>query len=149
MKKIKFCCFTVNTTHAYIIANNFINNKLKDIKVIYINEKDESCKIKNIISKFYNDMNDKIYYTTWLNEKIINDYKNENFVFVVSGKEEFIDKVNKYLDINQFFGYIINCYEIFDIKDGAKSIIEKHDYYINTTGIVKKEIMNNNSSNFE
>ena len=26
MKKIKLCCFTVNYTHACIIANNFINN---------------------------------------------------------------------------------------------------------------------------
>ena len=41
MKKIKFCCFTVNSTHAYIIANNFINNELENVKVIYISEKSE------------------------------------------------------------------------------------------------------------
>lgn len=143
MKKIKLCCFTVNTTHAYIIANNFINNELDGVKVIYINEKNEKNKIKNIISKFYKKMDDNIFYTTWLNEKIINDYKNENFVFVVSGKEEFINKVNKYLDFNNFSGYIINCYEIFDIKEEIKCVINKHDYYINTTSIVKKEKLGN------
>ena len=57
MKKIKLCCFTVNSTHSYIIANNFINNELENVKVIYINEKNEVSerkKIKNrLISIFY------------------------------------------------------------------------------------------------
>ena len=56
MKKIKLCCFTVNSTHACIIANNFINNELKNVKVIYINEKSEKIKLKKIISKFYKKM---------------------------------------------------------------------------------------------
>ena len=119
MKKIKLCCFTVNSTHSYIIANNFINNELENVKVIYINEKNELSerkKIKNIISKFYKRMNDKVFYTEWLNEKIVNDYDYEKFVFVVNGKEEFISKVNKYIDLNESEGFIINCFEIIDIK---------------------------------
>ena len=54
MKKIKLCCFTVNSTHSYIIANNFIDSELENVKVIYINEKSEKSerrKIKNIITK--------------------------------------------------------------------------------------------------
>ena len=58
MKKIKLCCFTVNTTHAYIIANNFIDNELENVKVVYINEKSEKRKLKGIISKFYKKIND-------------------------------------------------------------------------------------------
>lgn len=139
MKKIKLCCFTVNTTHAYIIANNFITNELQNVKVIYINEKDEKRKAKNIISRFYKKMNDDMYYTEWLNEKIINDYSYEEFVFVVHGKEEFVTKVNKYLQINEAKGYIINCFDIFDITQSTAKIIKEHDYYINTAGIVKKE----------
>ena len=142
MKKIKLCCFTVNSTHACIIANNFINNELKNVKVIYINEKSEKRKLKHIISKFYKKMDDKLFYTEWLNEKITHDYTNETFVFVVNGKEEFIEKVNKYLDINDSVGYVINCYDIFDIKMETRDIINSHDYYINTTGIVKNEISN-------
>ena len=42
MKKIKVCCFTVNSTHACIIANNFIEKQLENVKVIYINEKSEN-----------------------------------------------------------------------------------------------------------
>lgn len=143
MKKIKLCCFTVNSTHSYIIANNFINNELENVKVIYINEKNEGSerkKIKNIISKFYKRMNDKVFYTEWLNEKIVNDYDYEKFVFVVNGKEEFISKVNKYIDLNESEGYIINCFDIFDIKEDVNNIVKRHDFYINTTGVVKKRV---------
>lgn len=139
MKKIKLCCFTVNTTHAYIIANNFIERNLQNVKVIYINEKDEKKKAKSIISRFYKKMNDDMYYTEWLNEKVINDYITENFVFVVNGKEEFVQKVNKFLELNESNGYIINCYEIFDISENTSDIIKRHDFYINTSGMVKKE----------
>ncbi len=143
MKKIKLCCFTVNSTHSYIIANNFINNELENVKVIYINEKNEGSerkKIKNIISKFYKRMNDKVFYTEWLNEKIVNDYDYEKFVFVVNGKEEFISKVNKYIDLNESEGYIINCFDIFDIKEDVNNIVKRHDFYINTTGVLKKRV---------
>lgn len=139
MNKIKLCCFTVNYTHACIIANNFISNELNNVKVVYINEKSEKKKLKNIISRFYKKLQDNSFITEWLNEGVINDYEKETFVFVVNGKEAFINKVNKYLDLNEFNGYIINCYEIFDITVKVENIIEKHDYYINTTGLVKKE----------
>ena len=142
MKKIKLCCFTVNYTHACIIANNFINKKLENVKVIYINEKNEEKRLKNIISKFYKKMDDKLFYTQWLNEEITNNYTKEKFVFVVSGKESFVNKVNKYIDISNAKGYVINCYYIFDIQESVKEIIQRHDYYINTTGIVKKEFLN-------
>ena len=142
MKKVRLCCFTVNSTHACIIANNFISNELKNVKVIYINEKSQRRKLKNIISKFYKKMDDKLFYTEWLNEKIIHDYEKETFVFVLNGKEEFIEKVNKYIDINECSGYIINCYDIFDIKGEVKDIINKHDFYINTTGVIKNETSN-------
>ncbi|MEG2348838.1 MAG: hypothetical protein RSB67_04245 [Clostridia bacterium] len=139
MKKIKLCCFTVNSTHAYIIANNFISGKVDNVKVIYINEKSEKRKLKSMIAKFYKKLDDKIFYTEWLNEQIINDYESEKFIFVVNGKEEFVEKVNTYLEIVEFEGYIINCYDIFDIKKETLAIIENHDYYINTAGIIKKE----------
>lgn len=107
-----------------------------------MNEKSEEAKLKNIVSNFYKKMDDSIFYTEWLNEKITNDYNHEEFVFVVNGKEEFVNRVNKYIDINESRGYIINCYNIFDIQESTKSIISKHDYYINTTGLVKKEYLN-------
>lgn len=87
-------------------------------------------------------MNDKVFYTEWLNEKIINDYEYERFVFVVNGKEEFISKVNKYLELNESDGYIINCYDIFDIKEDVNNIIQRHDFYINTAGVVRKKVAN-------
>lgn len=134
--KSKLCCFTVNTTHACIIANNYISNNLKNVKIIYINEKEETKKIKNIIAKFYKGIEEKMYYSEWLNEAMLNDYENEEFVFVVHGKEKFITNVNKFLDINEFRGYVINCYDICEIRSSIENIISSHDYYMNTTGIV-------------
>lgn len=138
MEKIKLCCFTANTTHACIIANNYIEKNLNDVKVIYINEKNENTKMEDIIYKFYNKLEDKVYYTDSLNEKILNDYVNERFVFVVHGKEKFVNKVNEFLDINKFNGYIINCFDVYDINGDILDIVSKHDHYINTTGIVER-----------
>lgn len=136
MKKSKLCCFTVNTTHACIIANNYISNALKNVKIIYINEKRENKKIKNIISRFYSNIEDKMYYSEWLNENMLNDYDKEEFVFVVHGKEKFITNVNKFLDINGFNGYVINCYDICEIKSKVEDVIARHDYYMNTSGVI-------------
>jgi protoheme ferro-lyase len=84
INKTRLCCFTVNYTHACIIANNFIANELTNVKVIYINEKQEKKKLKNIISRLYKKVSDKNYSSEWLNENIIHDFEKENFVFVVS-----------------------------------------------------------------
>jgi len=137
MSKCKLCCFTVNTTHACIIANNYIVNNLDNVKVIYINEKDETKKVKSIISRFYKSMEERMYYSEWLNESILNDYESEEFVFVVHGKEKFITNVNKFLEINCFNGYIINCYDICEIRSSVDDVIKAHDFYMNTTGIVE------------
>lgn len=136
MKKSKLCCFTVNTIHACIIANNYITNNLDNVKIIYINEKGETKKVKNIISRFYTKIEERMYYSEWLNESLLNDYEDEEFVFVVHGKEKFISNVNKFLDINRFNGYVINCYDICEIKSKVEDVILKHDFYMNTTGIV-------------
>jgi hypothetical protein len=136
MSKTKLCCFTVNTTHACIIANNFIDKNLKNMKIIYINEKEESKKLGQIISKFYKNFQDKMYYSQWLNENILNNYSEENFVFVVHGREKFVENANKFLKLNDFNGYIINCYDVSDMISTVPDIVSRHDYYINTAGIV-------------
>ena len=138
--KYKLCCFTANTTHACIMANNYITNNLNNVKVIYINEKNEIKKIKNIISKFYSSIEEKMYYCEWLNEEIINDYEYEEFVFVVHGTERFISNVNKFLNINNFNGFVINCYDIFEIKSSIDEIIKSHDFYMNTSGIIGSDV---------
>ena len=139
MNKNKLCCFTVNTTHACIIANNYISKNLRNVKIIYINEKEEKKKIKGIISRFYKDIEDKMFYSEWLNESILNEYDKEDFVFVVHGKERFITNVNKFLDINEFNGSIINCYDICEMKSNIQEIIDEHDYYMNTSGIINSK----------
>lgn len=143
MNRYKLCCFTVNTTHACIIANNYIINNLDNVKIIYINEKDENRKIKSIITKFYKRIEDRMYYTQWLDENLLNDYENEKFVFVVHGREKFIDNVNKFLKINEFNGCVIDCYDICDVKSKVEDIIAKHDYYMNSAGIIESKFHKN------
>ena len=94
-----------------------------------------------ILKCFLNTLNVN-YKNNLIDRYDINDYDNEEFVFVVNGKQEFVDKVNEFLQLNESRGYIINCYEIFDMKVDTYSIISKHNYYINTSGIVKKEVFN-------
>ena len=137
--KVKLCCFAVNYTHAYIIVNNFITNELSNVKIVYINEKSEKKKLKSLISKFYQNLEDKIFFTEWLDENVINDYEDEKFVFVVKGKEKFIENVNKFLDLNDFNGYVINCFDIFECSTKINELVNKHDYFLNTEGIVLKE----------
>ncbi|MEG2459698.1 MAG: hypothetical protein RSB51_01295 [Clostridia bacterium] len=133
--KTKICSFAINFIHACIMANNFIKENLNDVKIIYINEENEKQKIKDVITKYYPEVEHVSFYNDILDEKIINEYDSEKFVYVVYGSEKFIEKVNKYLDINKFSGYIINNYKVITLKEDMNDIINKHKYYINTTYI--------------
>ncbi len=140
MKNIKVCTFVANYTHSCIVANNFISKEYEKAKVIYINEKSEKEKLKNIVNKYFKNINRQIIYMEWLNEEIVNDYQNENIVLVINGSENFISKVNNYMCFIQSDVLVINCYNIMDIKTSIADIISKHDYYLNTDGI---QIRNN------
>lgn len=148
--KIKICSFAVNFTHACIISNNFIRENLKSVKIIYINEENEKQKIKEILLKYYPEVKDVSLYEDILSENIINEYDKEKIVYVIYGSQKFIEKVNKFLSMNKFNGYIINNYNIVTLKEEASMIIDKHKYYINTTEIyysknykIKKKSDNN------
>ena len=70
-------------------------------------------------------MQDRMYYSQWLNENLLNDYEKEEFVFVVHGREKFITNVNKFLEINEFNGYIIDCYDICEIRSSIDDVIKE------------------------
>ena len=135
MKNIKVCSFVANYTHSCIVANNFISREFLNAKVIYINERSEKEKLKNIVNKYFKNLNEKILYMEWLNEEVTNDYVNENIILVINGSESFINKVNGYMCFLQSHIVVINCYNIMDIKSNINDIIAKHDYYLNTNGI--------------
>ena len=97
MKNIKVCSFVANYTHSCIVANNFISKEFSNAKVIYINERSEKEKLKNIVNKYFKSLNEKILYMEWLNEEVTNDYVNENIILVINGSENFINKVNGYM----------------------------------------------------
>ena len=62
MNNIKVCSFVANYTHSCILVNNFISKEFEKAKVIYINEKSEKEKLKNIVNKYFKNMNKKITY---------------------------------------------------------------------------------------
>ncbi len=140
MKNIRVCSFVSSYTHSCIVVNNFIIKEFKEAKVIYINEKDEKEKLEDIVNKYFKNLNEEISYMECFNEEIVNDYVNENIVFVINGSENFINKVNEYMCFLQNNAMIINCYNILELKSNIKDIISNYDYYLNTNGI---EIRNN------
>lgn len=135
MKNIRVCSFVANYTHSCIVANNFISKEFDRAKVIYINEKSEKEKLKNIVNKYFKNINKKIIYMEWLNEEVVNDYANENIVLVINGSESFISRVNSYICFIQSDVVVINCYNVMDIKSSITDIIEKHEYYLNSDGV--------------
>lgn len=137
MEKTKICCFTVNYAHSNIITSNFIANELNNVKVIYMDERVGEKKNK-ITDEYYRKMKDSNFFTERLNENIVNDYENEKFVFIINGSKKFIEKTNEYLKLNKFDGYIIDSYNVFDKELDVEKIMNEHDYYINTSGLIKK-----------
>lgn len=135
MKNIKVCSFVANYTHSCILVNNFISKEFEKAKVIYINEKSEKEKLKNIVNKYFKNMNKKIIYMEWLNEEVVNDYVNENIILVINGSENFISRVNEYICFIQSDVVVINCYNVMSLKNSISDIISKHDYYLNTDGV--------------
>ena len=135
MKNIKVCSFVANYTHSCILVNNFISKEFEKAKVIYINEKSEKEKLKNIVNKYFKNMNKKIIYMEWLNEEVVNDYVNENIILVINGSESFISRVNEYICFIQSDVVVINCYNVMSLKNSISDIISKHDYYLNTDGV--------------
>lgn len=135
MNNIKVCSFVANYTHSCILVNNFISKEFEKAKVIYINEKSEKEKLKNIVNKYFKNMNKKIIYMEWLNEEVVNDYVNENIILVINGSESFISRVNEYICFIQSDVVVINCYNVMSLKNSISDIISKHDYYLNTDGV--------------
>ena len=135
MKNIKVCSFVANYTHSCILVNNFISKEFEKAKVIYINEKSEKEKLKNIVNKYFKNMNKKIIYMEWLNEEVVNDYVNENIILVINGSENFISRVNEYICFIQSDVVVINCYNVMSLKTSISDIISIHDYYLNTDGV--------------
>ncbi len=119
MKK-KICSFAMNFTHACIISNNFIQNNFKNSKIIYINEEKENEE-------------DEIY-----------KHRKDKLIYVVYGGEKFVEKVNDYLKMKFFDGYIIDIYNLIELKNSVPDIIENHEYYINSSEIFYMKNRDNN-----
>lgn len=155
----KTCSIYANDVHFATMIFPFINNELKQgttIKTIL--EKDEQENIEKILENIGLDseIKEEIRKIDWKGtniNKIKNNFKilEENIKrkkridIIVTGRNIFIEKVNKVIDLwlknnieilekNEIELNIINCFS-FEENRSADKIIDSHDYILKTSGL--------------
>ena len=145
----------------------FVNKEIREGAIIKtVLEKSISknvCKILNNVN-LNSDLKNKINKLDWEQtniEKIKNILKDiealtmndKKIHIIVSGRNEFIEKINELIDIwikvkfsyfenNNMLINVINCYSLEENKD-IKEIKNKHDYILSTVGIEEIENIEN------
>ena len=153
----KTCGFYVSEYHMVTMLLPHIVTKIeKGVKIDTILNKNIKKEIKELISKLnINDITKaKILNINWENageidfnyikEYMENIIKNNNDIeIIINGTNEEINNINKnieyWLDMNieKLEGIhinIINCYEISEFNSNINSILNEHNYIINTSG---------------
>lgn len=153
----KTCGFYVSDWHLVTMLLPHIVTKVeKGIKVDTILNSSIKQELKEVISRLHiNDITKaKVLNINWSNvpdnsfnyvknylEKTINN--DSEIEIIVNGTKSEIDCINKnieyWLDMNieKLEGIninIINCYEVSEFNSNINSILDEHDYIINTSG---------------
>ena len=160
----KTCGFYVSEYHMVTMLLPHIVTKVeKGVKIDTILNKNIKQEIRELISKLrINDITKaKVLNINWESiEKTDFNYiknymenltKNNNDVeIIINGTKEEIDNINKnieyWLDMNidKIEGIhinIINCYEVSEFNSNINSILNEHEYIINTSGEYPVESM--------
>lgn len=153
----KTCGFYVSEWHLVTMLLPHIVTKVeKGIEIDTLLNNNIKQELKEVISRLHiNDITKaKILNINWGNipensfnyiknylEKIIKN--NQDIEIIVNGTKTEIDCINKnieyWLDMNieKIEGIdinIINCYEVSEFNNNINSILDEHDYIINTSG---------------
>ena len=146
----KTCTFFASDYHFEMISLPYINKKIEnreDVVILTENNLEETVKILVEKTNLKEENRNKILEIDWKNDdlnkfkKIKNNVKNnKKTVVFVKGKENYIKNINRNIEkwnldnkIN-----IIDCYDIEEIGDKMKTIIDKYECILNTKG--EKEI---------
>ena len=133
----KLCCFYVSDFHLEMILLPYINKRL-DENIIIKTEKDLRDTVETLVSKMnLNQENkDKILSLSWNNEDN-NDrkIKNESNIIIIGNKNYIADVNKQIMQKNLEDLTIVDCYNFEEIKDDIKSISEKYDGSLNTSGL--------------
>lgn len=147
--KEKVCMFFASDYHFEMISLPYINESLKkDKKVMIITENNLNETVKELLSKvnINREEKDRIKNLDWNNddENKINELKNlekdkkETVVFV-KGKENFISNINN--QIKDTISYnslkIVDCYDIGEVHNNVRDIVNGYSEILSTSGIEK------------
>lgn len=148
----KLCNFYVSDLHLSVMLLPYINNEInEDVEVTTIFESSERENIESVIEKLNVKNKDKILNLNWYNtnntnekientmdENINNQKKN---TIIIGGKKDYISKINKkiinYIEINKIKKEdikIIDCYNVNEVGNEIKQLVEKYDAVLNTMG---------------
>lgn len=148
----KVCSFYASDWHLITMLLPHINKSINEKnKIITILEENAQDKVETLLSKLRLPNGKEILNIGW-NERKINDTEiqeiirnnaetKSNMEIIVSGKNEYIEKINniieKYVYENEELENtninIINCYYIENITN-IKEILNKHEAVLNTAG---------------
>lgn len=160
----KTCGFYVSEYHmATMLLPHIVTKVEKGVKIDTILNNKIKKEIKELVSKLQiNDITKaKVLNISWENAKVkdfsdIKDYmekiieNNNDIEIIVNGTKQEIENINKnieyWLDMNidKIEGIhinIINCYEVSEFNSNINSILNEHEYIINTSGEYPVESM--------
>lgn len=138
------CAFYASDYHLEMIILPYINENLKENKNVYVfTQNNLEDTINTLVGKvnFENEIKHNILNINWKNEdenkynELIKD--NKDMMIFVKGNEEYIEKVNNNLkQIKEYKNVeIVDCYNIEEVGNMAKSIAEKYKNVISSNFI--------------
>ena len=147
--KEKICMFFASDYHFEMISVPYINKNLKNNKnVIVITENDLNQTIEEFLSNINIKEEEKnsIRKLDWKNddENKLKELKNlanekKDTVVFIKGEENFISNINnKIKDIDSDKSLkIVDCYDISEVQDSVRKIVNGYSEILSTSGIEK------------
>ena len=147
--KEKICMFFASDYHFEMISVPYINKNLKNNKnVIVITENDLNQTIEEFLSKvnIKEEEKNSIRKLDWKNddENKLKELKNlanekKDTVVFIKGEENFISNINnKIKDIDSDKSLkIVDCYDISEVQDSVRKIVNGYSEILSTSGIEK------------
>lgn len=136
------CAFYASDYHLEMIMLPYINENLKENKNVYVfTQNNLEDTINTLVGKvnFENEIKHNILNINWKNEdenkynKLVKD--NKDIMIFVKGNEEYIEKVNNNLkQIKEYKNMeIVDCYNIEEVGNNAKTIAKKYKNVFSST----------------
>ena len=145
----KLCLFFASDYHFEMISLPYISKNLKENKKVIVvteNDLDETVGKLLLNINLEEEEKNKIAKINWKNNDTIkfdeirkaNEDDKDTIIFV-KGRKDYINNINKnitYLINNEKIN-IIDCYDINELQNDVKSIAQKYEKILSTSGVEK------------